>query len=85
MQSKLQTAQNQFEAATGAGGAKADELMKLKEELPQLKDDLSKAKDGIPERQKEVEELIKKVCRLLVHLLQPNASRQAVVSTKPFC
>jgi len=59
---KLKAAEANFEKITGAGGAKAEELVKAKEELPKLKEDVAKAKTGITDRQKEVAELIKKVC-----------------------
>ncbi len=52
-----------MDAITGAGGAKAEELVKAREELPQLKEDLAKAKQAIPDRKKEVEQTIAKVGR----------------------
>lgn len=58
---KLKSAQAAFEAATGAGGVKAQELMASKEELPRLKEDVAKAKQDIVDRQKEVKSLIKKM------------------------
>lgn len=65
---RLKNTQKQFEKITGAGGAKVEELVKLKEELPKLKDDLKKAKQGIVDRKQEVQNLIKTVNRELQNI-----------------